>query len=307
LEDPLEGPIDEVVMELIENSAYESVEEEECREEEEKREEIKKEGEAARVQKEKADREQNKKDEAVKEQEEKAAIHSVDADLPAKSSLSGLQDQESSGRDSQGPDGSMDSLYGLQTAAESGSSDSSHQQEASYDFEYSQDHRCCTNSLRGSDTSYWNSSRDHKMESEIMVGYNLPAVPRTTGVISEMSTAKQNHEICEHNFARAYRSNKEEFEQERRRWANMLSEGREAFIESRNMHVAYIKERERAAREPVRQRKSPAHRKRRKGKRDVWVRKRREAGRKGLSTDSSIEKIEGRLGEDALCSILRNT
>lgn len=163
-------------------------------------------------------------------------------------------------------------------------------------FEYSKNHTCGSDSVFESDNSDWDMSRDHSLEAEMVHAHDLPDVPRTAGEILEVPQRPFRPleqpvglpEIDEDEFARAVRTNRKGFEQDRRHWD--LKTRPEA---RRRVHIDYVKERERKrnAKNAKKMARSPSHEARRLGKLKITVR--REAER----LKRSMEEKRMQVGE----------
>ncbi|ERF69932.1 hypothetical protein EPUS_05476 [Endocarpon pusillum Z07020] len=163
-------------------------------------------------------------------------------------------------------------------------------------FGYSENHTCCSDSVFEFNDSYWDMSRDHSMEAEIVSAYDLPDVPRTAGEISEVPQIPFKPveqvgvlaEIDEDDFARAVYANRKGFEQERRRWdVKMRPEA------TRRVHIEYTNGRamKRNAKNARKTARSPSHERERLGK--LTLRVKREAERSMRSIKEKGKEVWG--------------
>jgi hypothetical protein len=148
------------------------------------------------------------------------SVDSLFESKPGLTTYNGRQHCESNGWRSKGHDSSKPKS---EPKKEDDSLPSVQQHQPSHQFEYSQSHSCCTDSVLESDTSHWDTSRDHSLEAEIVFAYDLPDVPRTAAEMLKLPTGSyrrdehspQLSEIDENDFARWFNDKREERQKER--------------------------------------------------------------------------------------------
>lgn len=188
-----------------------------------------------------------------------------------------------------------DSLLTAQSEEGSEKSASVHRQlTSSRQAHNSKTHSCCTDSIWESDTSYWDTSRDHDMEAEIVFAYDLPNIPRNFAELPEQPTSFYELEdhpgelppIDAEDFARAFRQNRQYHEQQVKHWRDRIIRRGAANWQRTKLHIAYIQKREarRKAREDKKKGRSPSHEERRLQKKRMRIRQERER------MDRSIEE-----------------
>jgi hypothetical protein len=226
------------------------------------------------------------------QQDIKLHYYSVDSLFESGPSLmtyNGHQHCESNGWRSKGHDSSKSKS---EPKKEADSLPSVQQHQPSYQFEYSQKHSCCTDSVLESDTSHWDTSRDHSLEAEIVFAYDLADVPRTAAEMLKLPMSSyrrdvhspQLPEIDENDFARWFNDNREERQKERNHWNAQLQQETRVNLERRKVHVAYMNkcEARRKAKAEKKSKRTPIHEEKRLQKKKLRVSREVERMRKSI-------------------------
>jgi hypothetical protein len=175
-------------------------------------------------------------------------------------------------------------------------------QQLTHIFGYNQNHSYRSDSVWESDTSFWDISRHHDLEAEIVVAYHFPDVHRTPRDIPEMATSsyklKENvanlQEVDEDGFASFMSDKRAEAKRERKeRGGGRLEQKTIGYWERRMVYVAYIEQRDakRKAKEERKKGGSPSHDETRRQKKNFRVKGEVERMRKSIE-DKGMEEWE---------------